>query len=67
MANQYWGSVRQRISSLGNTIVRTTTQVLVSYAIEQIVEKTCRGIESKIKQLLLYILVYLFLNVKKAF
>ena len=67
MANQYWGSVRQRISSLGNTIVRTTTQVLVSHAIEQIVEKTCRGIESKIKQLLLYILVYLFLNVKQAF
>ncbi len=67
MANQYSGSVRQRISSLGNTIVRPTTQVLVSYAIEQIVEKTCKGIESKIKQLFLYILGYLFLNVKKAF
>ena len=67
MANQYSSSVRQRISTLGNTIVRPTTQVLVSYAIEQIVEKTCRGIESKIKQLFLYILGYLFLNVKKAF
>lgn len=58
MANQYWGIVRQRISSLGNTIVSTTTPVLVSYAVEQIVEKTCRIIESKIKQMYINAFVY---------
>ena len=58
MANQYWGSVRQRISSLGNTIVRTTTPVLVSYTVEQIVERTCRIIESKIKQMYINAFVY---------
>lgn len=58
MANQYWGSVRQRISSLGNTIVRTTTPVLVSYAVEQIAEKTCQVVESKIKQMYINAFVY---------
>ena len=58
MANQYWSSVRQRISSLGNTIVSTTTPVLVSYAVEQIVEKTCRIIEIKIKQMYINAFVY---------
>ena len=58
MANQYWGSVRQRISSLGNTIVRTTTPVLVSYSVEQLLEKTCRIIESKIKQTYINAFVY---------
>ena len=58
MANQYWGCVRQRIFSLGNTVVRITTPVLVSYAVEQIVERTCRIIESKIKQMYINAFVY---------
>ena len=58
MTNQYWGSVRQRIFSLGNTIVSTTTPILVSYAVEQIVEKTCRIIESKIKHMYINAFVY---------
>ena len=58
MANQYWGCVRQRIFSLGNTVVRITTPVLVSYAVEQIIEKTCQIIESKITQMYINAFVY---------
>ncbi len=54
MIKQYWGSVRQRIVSLGNTVVNSTTPVLINYA----VDKTCRIIESKIKHMYINSFVY---------